>query len=586
MQMNIDYKLITTAAELPKVAEELRAQPAIGLDTETTGLDPYTSRLRLLQLATPQASYIIDCFRISPEHLAPVKEVIAAEHPVKVAHNAKFDSKFLMKQFGLRPGSLFDTYLASILISAGNENDRHGLAAVVNRHLKFDLDKEQQLSDWSGELSQRQLEYAARDAAVLLPLREALLAKLDEADLLIAADIEFGCVLPIAALELAGVYLDVERWRDLVRRMTIARDGLEDELQQVLGMGAAQMNLFGTPEPINLDSPAQVKEALAHIGIEVEDTREWRLSKLSGEHPVIAKLLEHRGLSKNLSSFGENILEYINPATGRIHADFRQLGTPTGRITTSSPSLQQIPHTAEYRSCFRAPVGRKLVVADYSQIEMRILADMANDQALLAAFHSGADLHRTTASQMLGIPLADISPHQRESAKGLNYGLVYGMGAEGLASRIGVSIREAEALIARYFNAYSGVARWLHEAGERAVHERQARTASGRLWRFTLDPGDRAQQAALRRVGKNAPIQGTASDIFKRAMRLLDDALLALDARIVNSIHDELVIECDQAIADVIREIVRHEMVAGAKEFLLRVPVEVEAVISDAWLKK
>jgi DNA polymerase-1 len=248
--------------------------------------------------------------------------------------------------------------------------------------------------------------------------------------------------------------------------------------------------------------------------------------------------------------------------------------------------LQQIPHTADYRSCFRAPQGCKLVVADYSQIEMRILADMANDEALLTAFRSGADLHRSTASQMLGVPLADVSPRQRESAKGLNYGLVYGMGAEGLASRIEVSVKEAEALIDRYFNAYSGVARWLHDAGESAVRERQSRTASGRLWKYSLDPSDRGQQAALRRVGKNTPIQGTASDIFKRAMRLLDDALLGLNARIVNSIHDELVIECDSTIAEEVKEIVRFEMIAGAKEFLPRVPVEVEAVISDAWLKK
>ncbi|HMV49168.1 MAG TPA: bifunctional 3'-5' exonuclease/DNA polymerase [Blastocatellia bacterium] len=584
--MNTDYKVIQKAEELASVAAELKRRPVIGLDTETTGLDPHTSRLRLLQLATPQTSYLIDCFQFSPPQLAPLLEVIAAAQPIKIAHNAKFDAKFLRKHLGVRLNGVFDTYLASLLISAGNENHRHGLAAVANRFLNLQVDKEQQLSNWSGELSRHQLDYAARDAGVLLPLQEAMSAQLDKMDLLVAAGLEFDCVPAIAAMELAGVYLNVGRWRELVRQMTVARDAVADELQETLGQGAAQMNLFGTPEPVNLDSPAQIKEALDRIGIEVEDTREWTLSKLTSTHPVVGKLLEHRGLSKNLSSFGENILEFVNPATGRIHADFRQIGTPTGRITTSSPSLQQIPHTVEYRSCFRAPEGRKLVVADYSQIEMRILADMANDEALLTAFRSGADLHRSTASQMLGIPLADVSPRQRESAKGLNYGLVYGMGAEGLAGRIGVSVKEAETLIERYFKAYAGVAHWLHEAGETAVREREARTASGRLWRFSLDPADRSQQAALRRVGKNAPIQGTSSDIFKRAMRLLDETLLGLDARIVNAIHDELVIECDSAIAEEVRDIVRFEMIAGAKEFLRRVPVEVEAVIADAWLKK
>ncbi|MEP7338004.1 MAG: DNA polymerase [Acidobacteriota bacterium] len=585
--MNTSYKLIVSKDKLPQIAADLRVQAAIGLDTETTGLDPHTSKLRLLQLATPQTSYVIDCFRFSAEQLKPLLDVIVAEQPVKIAHNAKFDAKFLMKYMGgVRLGGIFDTYLASTLISAGYEGDRHGLGPVAYRYLDLELDKEQQRSDWSGGLSERQLEYAARDASVLLPLREKLVAKLEEMDLLLTAEIEFGCVLSIAAMELAGVHLDVDCWRELMAKMTIERDAVADELQQVLGAGAAQMSLFGEPELINLDSPSQVKEALGRIGIQVEDTREWRLSKLADEHPVIAKLLEHRGLSKNLSSFGENILGFINPATGRIHADFRQIGTPTGRITTSSPSLQQIPHSTEYRSCFRAPAGRKLVVADYSQIEMRILADMANDEALLTAFHSGADLHRTTASQMLKIPLADISPRQREGAKGLNYGLVYGMGAEGLASRLRINVQEAQGMIDRYFQAYSGVARFLHNAAETAVRERSSRTASGRLWKFSLDPSDRSQLAALRRVGKNAPIQGTASDIFKRAMRLLDKALLGLDARIVNSIHDELVVECDAAIAEEVKEIVKHQMIAGAKEFLPRVPVEVEAVISDAWLKK
>lgn len=584
--MNTSYRLISSVGELPQIAADLRAQTAIGLDTETTGLDPHTSKLRLLQLATPQTSYIIDFFRFHPEQIASLLEIIAADQPVKIAHNAKFDAKFLMKHCGVRLNGIFDTYLASVLVGAGDENIRHGLEPVALRHLGIQLNKDAQLSNWGGELSHFQLEYAAHDAAILLPLRDKLREKLDEMDLLVAAEIEFNCIVPIAAMELAGVYLDVERWRSLIDRMVIERDALADELTEMLSVGAAQMNLFGMPEPINLDSPAQIKDALNRLGIEISDTREWTLSKLADDHPVIAKLLAHRGLSKNLSSFGENILEYLNPATGRLHPDFRQIGTPTGRITTSSPSLQQIPHTPEYRSCFRAPQGRKLVVADYSQIEMRILADFSADQALLTAFDSGADLHRSTASQMFKVPLADISPRQRESAKGLNYGLVYGMGAEGLAGRIGVSVKEAEGLIERYFDAYSGVAHWLHEAGERAVKERAARTASGRLWRFSLDTEDKAQLSALRRVGKNAPIQGTSSDIFKRAIRLLDDALQGIDAQIINSIHDELVVECESSIAEEVKEIVCRQMIAGAKEFLPRVPVEVEAVVSDAWMKK
>lgn len=581
------YKLITKPDELSSVAEALRGEPVIGLDTETTGLDPHTSKLRLIQLATPQQVFVIDNFQFQPEQLKPMLNLLTNPQQVKIGHNIKFDAKFLSRHCGVRLNGIFDTYLSSLLISAGDENDRHGLEPVTLRYLDLQLNKEEQRSDWSRELSASQLEYAARDATVLLPLREKQLSKLEQMDLLVVADLEFDCILSVAGLELAGVYLDVERWRALLSLMRAAHDAVAEELQHELGAGAPQMSLFGgSAEQINLDSPAQVKEALGRLGIEVEDTREWRLQKLAREHPILKKLLEHRSLSKNLSSYGENVLEYINPVTGRIHADFRQIGTPTGRLTTSSPSLQQIPHTIEYRSCFCAPEGRKLVVADYSQIEMRILADFSADQALLKAFDSGADLHRMTAAQMFGVPLDQVTSRQREHAKGLNYGLVYGMGAEGLSNRIGSSLQEAEALIEKYFKAYAGVAKWLREAADSAVRESRSRTASGRLWIFHLDPRDRSQLGALKRVGKNAPIQGTASDIFKRAMTLLDAALLGRDARIVNSIHDELVVECEASIADEIKEIVVAMMVTGAKEFLPRVPVNVEAAISDAWLKK
>jgi DNA polymerase-1 len=581
-----DYQLITKSDELAPALAALWASPVIGLDTETTGLDAHSARVRLLQLGTPERSWIIDLFHFPADALAPVKELLGAPHPVKVAHNAKFDAKFLLKHMGVRLGGIFDTYLASLLASAGNESDRHSLEAVVQRYLGIQLDKSAQVSDWSGELVGYQLDYAARDAAILLPLREKILERLDEFDLMVVAGIEFECVLPIAEMELAGFYLDAGRWRAQLERVRAAHREAADALQSELGRGASQMSLFDAPPQINLDSPQQVRDALARIGIEVEGTSEWKLHKLAREHAVIRQLLEYRSLSKSLSSYGESMLDFIHPVTGRLHADFRQIGSPTGRITCSQPSLQQVPHSVEYRSCFRAPEGRKLVIADFSQIEMRILADFSRDRALTQAFHSGADLHRTTASQMLGVELESVTPAQREQAKSLNYGIVYGMGAEGLANRIDSSVQEAEVLIEKYFAAYPGVDRWLRDAAERAVKEGRSRTASGRLWVYNFDVFDRAQMAQMRRVGKNAPIQGTASDIFKRAMTLVYKGLQGKDAQIVNLIHDEIVVECAEAIAEDVAGIVEGAMAAAGREFLTRIPVIVEAVVSDAWLKK
>jgi DNA polymerase I len=585
--MNISYRLIKTAEELRDAVSALGAEPFVGFDTETTGLDPHTSRLRLLQLASPRECFVVDLFAFPAAALAPALELLAAPRPVKVAHNAKFDAEFLLTRFGVRLGGVFDTYLASILVSAGAENDRHNLEAVAARYLDLPLDKSQQLSDWSGELSAAQLEYAPRDAEVLLPLRERLAAKLDESELQRVARIEFELINAMAAMEVAGIYLDAACWRAQAARQQVEYDRVAAALRQELSPPAPQLSLFETArDEVNLDSPAQVKNALARLGIEVESTREWRLQKQAAEHPVVARLLEYRGLSKSLSAYGLSMLEHINPTTGRVHANFRQIAAPTGRMGCASPSLQQIPNAREYRECFRAPRGRKLVVADYSQIEMRILAEFARDEALIAAFKSGADLHRATASQMLGVPLDEVTPKQRAQAKGLNYGVIYGMGAEGLAGRINVTVGEAEVLIKKYFAAYPGVARWANDAAETAIKEGRARSAAGRLWVFRLEGLDRAQLAQIRRLGKNAPIQGTSSDIFKRAMKLVDDALQGTDAQIVHSIHDEVVVECAEGIAEETARRVAQAMAAAGEEFLTAVPVIVDAKVADAWLKE
>ena len=254
-------------------------------------------------------------------------------------------------------------------------------------------------------------------------------------------------------------------------------------------------------------------------------------------------------------------------------------------MSCSDPNLQQVPNTPEYRSCFRAPAGRKLVIADYSQIELRILADWSQDTALVKALLSGEDLHCVTASQMFGIPLEEVSKDQRSAAKQLNYGIMYGLGAQGLGSRIGCSLEEAEVLLRKYFEAYSGVAAFLRDAADRAVTDRESRTRSGRLIYFSFDANDRAQVAGMQRLGKNAPIQGSSADIIKRALTLLHDALKPIDAQIVNCVHDEIVVEAAEAQAAECAAILDREMVAAARDFIRSVPVTVDIAIADAWLK-
>jgi DNA polymerase-1 len=579
------FRLVNTEAALEQAVGAVSGQGVVGVDTETTSLSPFEGRVRLLQLATPGQSFVIDLLELPAFEHRGLRELLSSTQPVKVFHNAKFDLKMLLHHFDLEVRGLFDTLLASQLIGAGRHEGGHGLAAVSDRHLGELVDKSMQVSDWSGRLTDAQYEYAAKDAALMLPLYEKLSAGLGELSLEDVATLEFECVLPIAAMELAGMALDTECWRGLVVNLERAHDLLSDQLRRELAAGIPQLTLFGDPPNINLDSPTQVTDALAHMGIKVEGTRSWQLQPLSKEHPAIEKLLEYRSVQKLLSSYGLALLEHINPVTGRIHADFRQMGATGGRMSCSDPNLQQVPNTPEYRSCFRAPAGRKLVIADYSQIELRILADWSQDTALVKALLSGKDLHCVTASQMFGIPLEQVSKDQRAAAKQLNYGIMYGLGAQGLGARIGCSLDEAEGLLHRYFDAYSGVAAFLRDAADRAVGDRESRTRSGRLIYFSFDANDRSQVGATQRLGKNAPIQGSSADIIKRALTLLYDALKPIDAQIVNCIHDEIVIEAAEDQAEECASIVDREMVIAAREFIRSVPVTVDIVVGDAWLK-
>lgn len=612
----LNHRLVTKAEEVAAACEELARCGEVGFDTETTSLSPFEGRVRLVQLATPETVFVFDLDKLAPgggvaraESLAPLRRLLAATRPVKIAHNAKFDVKWVRHQLGVEVGGdydsrtsarnevercgLFDTLLASQLVSAGEQEDRHSLASVAERYLEETVDKTLQVSDWGGELSPAQIEYAARDAALMLPLRAKLVEALRANALTRTAQLEFECVVPLAALELAGVYLDQPCWRGKLKEIEKRRDELYEELQDELAEESAQQSLFGpTRADINLDSHVQLTRALTRLGVPVPDsTRNWKLEPLAAEFPVVGRILEYRTLQKTLK-FGETLLESVDKGkkederASRIHAHFHQIGAPTGRMSCTDPNIQQIPHAFDMRSCFRAPEGRKLVVADYSQIELRILADFTNDSGFVEAFKSGADLHRTTAAQVFGVKAEDVTKEQRDFAKRLNFGVVYGIGARRFALMTGLKESEAEDLLRRYFSTYRGLDAWLRDAALKAVRERTApRTVAGRLFRFNFDPEDKQAASLAQRGGKNSPVQGSSADIIKRALRLLHDRLRGSDASIVNVVHDEIVVECAAGDSQEISKVVEQAMCAAGEEYVRAVPVKVEAKVSDEWVK-
>ncbi len=589
--MEVYYQLITNASDLRQVCEEFSKFQAIGLDTETTELDPYKGELRLIQLASSADNVKLIDLRNFPNpktnpDLDCLRDLLFSNRPTKVLHNAKFDAKWLRFHLGAELGGVFDTLLSSQIIAAGDTDRRHNLADVSQEFLGIELDKSQQVSDWSAaELSPVQLEYGARDAAIVLPLREKMIERLKQDALVKVAQLEFECVMPIAMLELSGIYIDPVRWREQLAKVKKDQLVIADELQDLLSGGIMQGSLFGRPE-INLDSHTQLTDALTRLGVPLpETTRNWQLEPLANDYPVIAKLLEYRTVAKAISSYGESFLEYINPKTGRIHADFRQIGAPTGRMACTNPNIQQVPHGEEYRRCFRAPEGRKLVISDYSQIELRILADFTGDEGFVNAFNSGQDLHKSTAAQIFNVPIDAVTSDQRSFAKRINFGVVYGIGANRVANLTGITVDEARSLLSRYFQTFPRLDAWLREAAIRATRERQARTASGRLARFRFDPEDRQAVSLAERNGKNTPVQGTSADILKRALRLLHEELRGTSACLVNIIHDEIVVEADAAEATEIAECVERAMCQAGEEYVKKVPVKVESVISDEWLK-
>jgi DNA polymerase-1 len=592
--MNTRYQVITTAAELRRAVDELSQKHAVGLDTETTELDPYIGRLRLIQLASADGVYIVDLNRFAEgemklsEALAPLCRLFTSPRPIKIAHNAKFDAKFIKYNLGVDIVGLFDTLLASQLVSAGDIEERHGLAAITERYLNETVDKSERLSNWEFELSEAQLEYAARDAAVLLPLRDKLTERIKALDLVQCAQLEFECVMPVVDIELTGFYMDKHRWLEQLNIVGERRAELANELQEMLGEGVAQASLFGPARAnINLDSQQQVTESLNRLGIPLPDsTRNWKLQPLAAQYPVVAKLLEYRTMQKALTSYGQNMIDFINPKTGRLHADFRQIGAPTGRFACTNPNIQQVPHATEYRRCFTGhPEERRLVIADYSQIELRILAEFSGDQAFIDAFNSGADLHRVTAAQVFSVEQDQVTKEQRDFAKRLNFGVVYGIGAQRFSMMTGLSVTAAEDVLRRYFATYRRLDTYLRESASRAVNDKQARTASGRLVRFNFDPSDRQQVSMTQRNGKNAPIQGTSADILKRALRLLNDELRSTSGKIVNIIHDEIVVEVDEGESEDVGRKVERAMVTAGEEYVQTVPVKVEFQIAHEWAK-
>jgi DNA polymerase-1 len=593
----IAYETVTSAMRLGAIAEEVAQAEVIALDLETTGLDPRESEIRLCSLNTGKGVYVIDAFQTGT--LEPIVRSLADSKGVKVGQNLKFDQKFLVWKHGLELWPLFDTYRASALVYNGKFMGKgaHDLYALYSRELGIgpeapDLGG----SNWSAPiLTKEQLDYAAEDVIHLPKLREKLKPKLRDFRLNDIALIEFQAILPEAMMELNGIFFDQTAWLRLATHNKAMADKLRKELVHELPHPKSQIALPGFDPDFNIDSTAQMLKSLQQLGLQtknpdtgamrpIHSTNEIVIAGFTKEHPVVGKVLKYREYATAVKSFGADYLRYVSKQTGRIHTSYFPF-TGAGRYASSDPNLQQIPRKKEFRACFQAPPGKCIIAADYSQIELRIAAELACDETLMGVYQRGEDAHAQTASLVSNVALKEVTKDQRQMAKAVNFGLIYGMGADKLVLyaqanyNVTMTVGEAKTFRSRYFDAYEGVRRWhgmifSDENKKRGI----TRTIAGRL---------RYLPITSHSEWANTPVQGTGADGLKRALARVYSALKKYgdQAKMVHMVHDEILIEAndDPTLIQEIRHLLEEGMVTAIQPMLKKVPVVAESKYGPNW---
>lgn len=577
--------------------------PVFSFDLETTGLNPHDSRILLMQIGTPKHQYVID---VNHANIEPLRNFLHSYEYKKIIHQAKFEQKFCQYHLGTVINNVFDTMLAEQIIMS--EQFGRSLAYVVHKYSGVILDKEAQTSFIGMKPMQMftddQLEYAARDVEVLFDVMEKQKVELIESGQINIAEIEFECAAVVASMELEGIPVNTQKWRAKLDAVRIQHESTRLDVLDMIYKGAPLSEQMGMFERggVDLNSPKQVAGALIALGIKLPKTPkgnyktdERTLAKV--KHPVARTILTYRKYQKILSTYGENILAHIHPFTNRIHPEFQQIGTETGRFACKEPNVQQIP--ADFRQLIGDVKDYKIVGADFSQMELRIIAQLSMDPGLIAAFTGDNDPHASTASLMFNIPIENVSKQQRFVAKTINFGIAYGMGADKLMDTVNqetddkITFRRAQELLAQYRETYPKVSEWFYRAGHSAFVKGYSTTVGGRKRYFNRPQGGidedslKQQIAAIKREGGNAPVQGTNADITKRALRTIFDDIVAYGFRasIINAVHDEIVLIAHKNHAETVSKVVEDAMLRAAQEFITVVPVKVESFVSDVWKK-
>ncbi|CAE6883166.1 In addition to polymerase activity [Vibrio sp. B1REV9] len=596
------YETILDEASFMAWLDKLKASDLFAFDTETDSLDYMVANLVGLSFAIDEgiAAYVpvAHDYLDAPQQLdrewvlAKLKPILEDETQAKVGQNLKYDASVLARYGIEMKGIKHDTMLASYVYnSVGGKHDMDSLALRFLQHSCISF--EQIAGKGKNQLTFNQIEldeaspYAAEDADVTLRLHNRLFANLEQDDKLKAVyeEIEMPLVPVLSRIERTGVLIDDMKLSTQSVEIAARLDELEQKAYEI------------AEQEFNMNSPKQLQAILFEkMGLPVikktpsgtPSTNEEVLQELALDYPLPKLILEYRGLAKLKSTYTDKLPKMINPSTGRVHTSYHQAVTATGRLSSTDPNLQNIPIRNEegrrIRQAFIAPAGYKILAVDYSQIELRIMAHLSGDQALLDAFRHGKDIHAATAAEIMGVSIDQVSSEQRRRAKAVNFGLIYGMSAFGLAKQLGIPRSEAQAYMDKYFERYPGVMQYMEDTRSAASAQGYVETIFGRRLHLPeIQSRNGMRRKAAERAAINAPMQGTAADIIKKAMLLVDQWIQEEGngrVKLLMQVHDELVFEVEEASLVEIESKVQELMESAAD---LEVPLVADAGHGDNW---
>ena len=596
------YAVITEQAELDDWLERLESAALFAFDTETTSLNYMDAQIVGLSFAIEpgEAAYVPlgHDYMGAPEQLdreavlARFKPLLENPSKAKLGQNLKYDKNVLANHGISLEGIAEDTMLESYVLNS--VSSRHDMDSLAAKYLnETTITFESIAGKGAKQLTFNQIDlaqagpYAAEDADITLRLHQVLRPQLASTGRLAAVyeDIDLPLVPVLSRMEQRGTLIDAGTLRrhsqELAERMAELEKAVHDEAGEVFNLGSTKQLQTILYEKMGLPVTKKTPKG-------APSTAEPVLQELAHDYELPHLILEHRSLSKLKSTYTDRLPEMIHHRTGRVHTSYHQAITATGRLSSSEPNLQNIPIRTEQgrriRQAFVAPPGCKLMAADYSQIELRIMADLSGDQGLLDAFSRGEDIHKATAAEVFGVAPGDVTSDQRRSAKAINFGLIYGMSAFGLGRQLHIDRKTAQQYIDRYFERYPGVLSYMDNIRRQAHDDGFVETRFGRrLYLPEINARNKQVQQAAERTAINAPMQGTAADIIKRAMVTVDNWLASDhpdDARMVMQVHDELILEVREDLLDTVQAGLSQRMANAAS---LKVPLVVDTGVGDNW---